>query len=110
MIDIGNIETMNADVHAACEQAPDGRSFKAMLEASGPYVLARGDRRDFVIIDRAGDAHNLVRRLGVKTAEMRAYMADLDPASLPSVAEAKALQAERHAQSAQEPHRPKSGP
>ena len=78
--------------------ADNGHSFKAALEASGDYMLARGDRRDFVIIDRAGDDHSLARRLGVKAAEVRARMADLDPASLPSVNEAKAQQRERQAE------------
>ena len=90
-----DIETVKADTRAAREQADNGHSFQAALEASGDYVLARGDRRDFVIVDRAGDDHSLARRIGMKAAEVRAYMADLDPACLPSVAEAKALQAER---------------
>ena len=89
-------ETVKVDARAAWERADNGQSFKAALEASGDYVLARGDRRDFVIIDRAGDDHSLARRLGVKAAEIRARMADLDPAILPSVAEAKAQQQARH--------------
>ena len=44
-----------------------------------------------------GDDHSLARRLGMKAAELRAYMADLDPASLPSVDQAKAMQAAREA-------------
>ena len=65
-------------------------------------MLARGDRRDFVVIDRAGDDHSLARRLGVKVAEVRARMADLDPASLPSVNEAKAQQRERQVERQQD--------
>jgi DNA-binding transcriptional MerR regulator len=71
-------------------------------------AVARGDRRDFVIIDRAGDDHSLARRLGIKAAEVRSYMADLDPASLPSVEQAKQLQAERlaHLEHVSERQRP----
>ena len=83
-------ETVKAMLRALWQRTDNGRNFKAALEASGDYVLARGDRRDFVVIDRVGDDHSLARRLGVKAAEMRARMADLDPASLPSVPEAKA--------------------
>ena len=88
-------ETVKADAQAARRHADNGQSFRAALEQSGAYVLARGDRRDFVIIDGAGDDHSLGRRLGIKAAELRAFMADLDPASLPSVAEAKAMQEAR---------------
>ena len=90
-----DLETVKADAQAARQRADNGQSFRAALEASGDYVLARGDRRDFVIIDRLGDDHSLARRLGMKAAELRAYMADLDPASLPSVDQAKAMQAAR---------------
>ena len=92
-----DLETVKADAQAARQRADNGQSFRAALEASGDYVLARGDRRDFVIIDRTGDDHSLARRLGMKAAELRAYMADLDPASLPSVDQAKAMQAARQA-------------
>ncbi len=97
-----DLETVNADARAAREQADNGRSFRAAIEASGDYVLARGDRRDFVIVDRNGEAHSLAKRLGMKTAEMRGYTADLDPASMPSVEQAKALQAERQTDRAEQ--------
>jgi hypothetical protein len=88
-------EKVKADLKLHWSSADNGHSFRAALEVSGDYVLARGDRRDFVVIDRAGDDHSLARRLGVKVAEVRARMADLDPASLPSVNEAKVQQRER---------------
>jgi hypothetical protein len=88
-------ETVKADARAARQASDNGQSFRAALEASGAYILAAGDRRDFVIIDRSGDDHSLGRRLGMKVSALRAFMADLDPASLPSVAEAKAMQEAR---------------
>jgi Relaxase/Mobilisation nuclease domain len=65
-------EIVKAELRSLWQRADNGQSFKAALEASGDYTLARGDRRAFVVIDRAGDEHSLARRLGVKTAEMRA--------------------------------------
>jgi hypothetical protein len=84
-------QVVKAEVSALWHSADNAHAFKAALEASG-YVLARGDRRDFVIIDRAGDDHSLARRAGVKAAALRERMKEIDPASLPSVAEARAQQ------------------
>jgi hypothetical protein len=56
-------------------------------------VLCRGDRRDFCIIDPAGHDHSLARRIeGVKAAELRAFMGDIDRDALPSVAEGREAQ------------------
>ncbi|QDK36045.1 relaxase/mobilization nuclease domain-containing protein [Sphingomonas sp. IC081] len=76
-------------------EAENGQAFKAAIEERG-YILARGDRRDFCVIDQAGDYHSLARRLdGVRAAEVRAFMGDVDRESLPSVTEAQAMQRER---------------
>ena len=91
-------QTVATDARQARAHADNGHSFKAALEASGHYVLAAGDRRDFVIIDLAGDDHSLGRRLGMKAKDLRVYMADLDPASLPSVEQAKEIQRDRQHQ------------
>lgn len=93
-------KAMKAELTAIRQHCDNGTSFRAALEESGSYVLARGDRRDYVIIDRFGDDHSLARRLDLRAAELRRFMADLDPATVPSVDEAKALQHERqqHAQ------------
>ncbi|MGE0290451.1 MAG: relaxase/mobilization nuclease domain-containing protein [Bradyrhizobium sp.] len=104
-------EQVKADLRAAKERSDNGHSFRAALEASGDYVLARGDRRDFVVIDRAGDEHSPARRLGMKAAEVRKFMADLDRDDLPSVQEAKVYQlgrqqereAERKAEAEKQP-------
>ena len=60
-------------------------------------MLARGDRRDFVVVDRTGGDYSLARQLGMKAAELRAFMKDVETASLPSVANAKTLQQQRQA-------------
>lgn len=74
-------------------QATDsGKAFAAALAEHG-YVLARGDRRDFCLVDSAGHEHSLGRRLkAVNAASVRERMADIDRVSLPSVAAARALQ------------------
>ena len=96
-------ETVKADTRRAREHADNGSAFRHALESSGDYILARGDRRDFVVIDRTGDDHSLGRRLGMKAKELRAYMADLDPANLPGVEQAKEIQRGRQQERAGEP-------
>jgi hypothetical protein len=69
-----------------------GQEFKAALEDEG-WLLARGDRRDFVAIDPKGGVHSIARRIdGVKVADVRQRFADINPKDLRSVAEAKQLQ------------------
>jgi Relaxase/Mobilisation nuclease domain len=76
-------------------ETDSGKSFQAALETKW-WVLARGDRRDFVAIDSAGGTHSVARRIeGAKAADVRERFADIDPMSLPSVAEAKKLQRDR---------------
>jgi hypothetical protein len=91
-------KVMKAELEAIRQRCDNGTSFRAALEESGAYVLARGDRRDYVIIDQFGDDHSLARRLDLRAAELRRFMADLDPSIVPSVDEAKTLQRERQAQ------------
>lgn len=74
----------------------NGKEFQAALGEKG-WLLARGDRRDFVAIDPTGGVHSIARRVeGAKAADVRARFADIDPRSLKSVAEAKKFQRERH--------------
>ncbi len=70
-------------------QTATGREFRDRMEGEG-FILARGDRRDFVLIDPSGEIHGLTRRIeGAKAAQVRARMADLDAEQLPDVAEAR---------------------
>ena len=81
-------------IRACWDSAENGRSFMAALAAHG-LVLARGERRDFVIVDHAGGLHALSKRItGATAAEIRTRLADLDPATLPSISQAKTQQAE----------------
>lgn len=73
----------------------NGQSFKVALENRN-WLLARGDRRDFVVVDPSGGTHSLARRVeGANAKDIRARMVDVDPGLLPSVAEARAIQRQR---------------
>lgn len=86
-----NHRERKAQVKGLYEASDTGPAFKAALEDAG-YVLARGDRRDFVILDTDAKVHSLGRQLpGVTAKDLRAFMADIDPDSLPSVKEARAI-------------------
>lgn len=80
-------------LHAA---ADSGQAFKAALEDAG-YILAKG-HRGYVLVDQAGGHFNLARQIeGVKTKELRAFMAGVELDKLPTIEEAKALQEAREA-------------
>jgi hypothetical protein len=91
-----------AQVTALFEQSDSGPAFRAALEDAG-YVLVRGDKRGFVLLDADGKAHSLPRQLpGVKAADLRAFMADINLETLPGVAEARAALREKcHAEEPQ---------
>ena len=73
----------------------NGKEFQSALEKQG-WILARGDRRDFVAIDPGGGVHSFARRIdGAKAADVRERFADIDPRDLSSVAEAKQIQKKR---------------
>lgn len=80
------------EVTEAFRMSDNAEAFKAALEDKG-YILAQGDRRDFVVVDRAGGVHSLARRIeGVKAKELREFMAPIDRESLPTVETARELQ------------------
>jgi hypothetical protein len=92
------------EVTAAFRASDGPEAFKAALEDK-EYVLAPGDRRDFVIVDRKGGIHSLARRIdGIKAAGLREFMAPLDRAALPTLEQAKEMaeDRERRAQEAKE--------
>ncbi len=84
-----DVKAMKAEITALWRSTDSGQAFAAALDEHG-YILAKGDRRDFCIVDQAGDAHSLARRIeGARAQDVRARMADIDRDSLPSVAEAR---------------------
>jgi hypothetical protein len=76
--------------------ASDGpEAFRAALQERG-YTLARGNRRDYVVLDEKGGIHSLARRIdGMRAAELREFMAALDPESVPNIEQARNIIEER---------------
>ena len=72
-----SIEERRAQLAALQRASDNGLAFKAAVEEAG-YILAKGDRRDFVIVDEIGGAHSLGRELKLKAAEGRAFRGALD--------------------------------
>jgi hypothetical protein len=92
------------EVTAAFRASDGPDAFRSALEDKG-YVIAPGDRRDFIIVDRKGGIHSLARRIdGIKAAGLREFMAPLDPATLPTLEQAKEIadQRARHEQEAKQ--------
>ena len=88
-------EAARAHITSLWRQSDTGAAFAKALEDSG-WILARGDRRDFVAVDPKGGVHSLARRIeGAKVRDVRARLVDLDLSALPSVAEARAMQRAR---------------
>ncbi|MEM9805744.1 MAG: hypothetical protein AAF959_10730 [Cyanobacteria bacterium P01_D01_bin.56] len=77
-------EQVKADLQACYVHTDNGQSFRAAINAKG-YQLARGDRRDFVIVDAMGGIHSPRRRLNVKAKELREQWADLKQEQLAHV-------------------------
>ncbi len=86
-----------AQVTAVWRSTDSGKAFQAAIEEQG-WILARGDRRDFVVVDPHGGTHSLARRVeGAKAQDIRERLSDLDIAQLPAVADARAQQLARPA-------------
>jgi len=83
-----SIEATKAAMQAAWKASNGATPLAAALAAQG-LILARGDRRDFVVVDTAGGVHSIPRLLGLKTAEVRARLAGVKADELPTTAEAQ---------------------
>ena len=84
-----DVEVLTREITDVWNATTSGTAFVQGLRERG-FRPAFGDKRVFVVVDREGGVHALARRIeGVKTAALRERMQDVDPASLPSVAEAR---------------------
>ena len=71
-----------------------GAEFIDALSQAG-FTVARGDRRDFVLVDEAGGIHGLSRRIeGAKAKDIRERMTDVDLEQLEDVHQARRRQRE----------------
>jgi len=82
-----------ASIRKSCDNA---QTFKNALEAAG-YVLAKGDKKGFVLVDVNGEGFSLSEYLAgdIKGKDYKAFMAPIDRHALPGVDEAKAIQERR---------------
>src|SRR5262245_54520986 len=89
----------------AWRESKTGKELIAALEKRG-YLLARGDSRGYVVVDRAGEIHSLARDIeGARTKDVRARLAGFPVEKLPDAHKAQkfareqlALQRARQAQ------------
>jgi len=89
-------EVRRAKILQAWKENPDAHGFVKAMEQSG-YRLARGDSRDYVVVDLAGEVHSLTRQLSgnVKAGEVKALLkAEYPPDKLPDIEAARARQRE----------------
>ncbi len=71
------------------ERSDCGRSFEAALYQEG-LILAKGEKRDFLVIDREGGMHALGKRiLDVSASQVRQRLSDFNESGLPTVIEAR---------------------
>ncbi|CCW19998.1 hypothetical protein EBBID32_43690 [Sphingobium indicum BiD32] len=89
-----SVADRRAQMAALKEASDNGAAFKSALQEAG-YMLAQGDKRDFVLVTAEGSVLSLSRELKMKAAEVRAFMADVDRAALPTASEAKTAQRAR---------------
>lgn len=82
-------QEVKAEITELWHVTDSGAGFRTALAQHG-YVLARGDRRDFLVIDPAGHEHSLARRIsGAKAKDIRERLADIDRTELPSVGDGR---------------------
>jgi hypothetical protein len=82
-------DAMKRDITLLYRNSLNAEDFVKALAAHG-YRLARGDSRDFCIVDSAGDAHSLARRIdGIDAQSLAKFLADLDAEEFPSIRQAR---------------------
>ena len=89
-------EERRAQITEAWQQSKDGPGFAAALQRRG-YVLARGGRLSYAVVDRAGEVHGLSGQVqDVRSPEIKARLSASHPLpSLPSPEQAQEKIAEQ---------------
>ena len=84
-----DLQAIRATLRAAWEQSADGQRFAEALDERG-FILAQGDRRDYVAMDEQGSVYSIGQRTtGATVREVRAKLADLERERIPTVAQAR---------------------
>jgi hypothetical protein len=87
-----DVEAIRQTIRDCWSQSPDSAAFMAALKEH-ELMLARGDRRDYVVVDQEGGLHALGKRLlGSPAAEVRECLSDLAKDGLPTVEFAREAQ------------------
>ncbi len=85
-------KALKAVIQECWNMSDSQKAFANALQEQG-FVLAKGDRRGFVVVNYQGEVYAIARSVGIKTKEVKARLGK--PDNLPSVAEAKAQIADR---------------
>ncbi len=84
-----DLRDVRQTIREAWERSDNGHSFRAALAEEG-LTLAKGDKRDFIVIDQEGGINALGKRIiGNSAAEIRIRTADLDRDQLPTIEQAR---------------------
>src|SRR5579862_991892 len=87
-----SLEERRAQITGIRQNADNAEAFKNALDEAG-YMLARGDRRGFVVVDENGEVFSLSKHVtDIKGKAFKEFMAPIDAAKLPAVDDAKTLQ------------------
>lgn len=91
-------EERRAAITRAYHTSDTAAAFRQHLAELG-YELARGDQRNFVVVDKYGDVHSLARQIdGANTRAVKNKLAPIQASELPDVDDArKAVRARRKA-------------
>ncbi len=82
------VADVKAHVAQLWQTSENGAAFQDALQHAG-FTLAKGDRRDFVVVDFNGGVHSLSRVAGIKAQDVRERMSDINRDDLSSVDEAR---------------------
>lgn len=82
-------EERKAAVTEAFRRSDSAEAFRAALAEKG-YILAQGDQRGYVLVDRDGDVHSLARQIpGVRKREIKRLLEAIPADRLATVPQAK---------------------
>lgn len=90
-----DVKAIRETIRDCWDMSANGVAFAAALEKEG-LVLAKGDKRAFVIVDKEGGYHALGKKItGVTAQKTRAKLEDIKAEQLPTVERAQGIQRER---------------
>lgn len=93
-----DVKAIREGIRDCWDASATGAAFVAALDKRC-LVLAKGDKRSFVVVDEMGGYHALGKRItGAMAEQTRAKLADLKAAKLPTVEKAQTMQRERREQ------------